>query len=95
MSKNHFGKPLEEEDVLVEEQVEKENNLVLYNDDVNTFDWVIDSLVKVCRHHPEQAEQCSYIVHYNGRCAVKEGSFHDLRPMREALVERGLNATIE
>jgi ATP-dependent Clp protease adaptor protein ClpS len=95
MSKNHFGKPLEEEDVLVEEQVEKENNLVLYNDDVNTFDWVIDSLVKVCQHHPEQAEQCSYIVHYSGRCAVKEGSFKDLRPMREALVERGLNATIE
>jgi ATP-dependent Clp protease adaptor protein ClpS len=51
--------------------------------------------VKVCQHHPEQAEQCSYIVHYNGRCAVKEGSFKDLRPMREALVERGLNATIE
>jgi ATP-dependent Clp protease adaptor protein ClpS len=95
MSTNHFGKPLEEEDVLVEEQVEKESNLVLYNDDVNTFDWVIDSLVKVCRHHPEQAEQCSYIVHYSGRCAVKEGSFQDLRPMREALVERGLNATIE
>lgn len=88
-------KPFEEEDVLVAEQTDTEQNLVLHNDDHNTFDWVIESLVKVCRHDPLQAEQCSLIVHYQGRCAVKEGSYDVLKPFREALCERGLNATIE
>jgi ATP-dependent Clp protease adaptor protein ClpS len=87
--------PYQDEDVLLEEEIKKSNNLILYNDDVNTFDWVIDSLVKVCRHLPEQAEQCSYIVHYNGKCAVKEGEFDKLRPMCEALLDRGLSAVIE
>lgn len=87
--------PYQDEDVLLEEEVKKSNNLVLYNDEVNTFDWVIDSLVQVCRHQPEQAEQCSFIVHYNGKCAVKEGDFDKLRPMCEALLDRGLSATIE
>lgn len=89
------NKPFEEEDLLVAEKTYTEQNLVLYNDDYNTFDWVIESLVKVCRHDPLQAEQCSLIVHYQGRCAVKEGSFDSLKPYREALSERGLNATIE
>ncbi len=91
-----FGfKPLEDEELLLEEQQDLGKNIVLYNDDVNTFDFVIDSLIKVCRHEREQAEQCSYIIHYNGKCAVKEGSFTDLKPMCEALLDRGLSATIE
>lgn len=88
-------RPLEEETVLVAEKENIENHLVLYNDEVNTFDWVIDSLIDICRHHREQAEQCALIVHNNGKCSVKDGVFDDLRPMCEALLDRGLSATIE
>ena len=70
-------------------------NLVLYNDDYNTFDFVIESLIEVCKHDALQAEQCTYIVHYNGKCAVKNGSYTDLNPMRVALCDRGLSAVIE
>lgn len=69
-------------------------NLVIYNDDVNTFDHVIDSLVKVCKHELVQAEQCTWIIHYNGKCAVKEGEMDYLLPMRRALNERGIDAKI-
>ena len=62
------------EEVLVEEGVSFNNEIVLYNDDVNTFDHVIDTLIRVCRHTSEQAEQCSLIVHYNGKCTVKTGT---------------------
>jgi ATP-dependent Clp protease adaptor protein ClpS len=82
------------EEVKVEVGTKKKSELVLYNDDVNTFDHVIDSLVKVCKHEIMQAEQCTWIVHYNGKCSVKNGSFEDLRPMRQALSERGLDAKI-
>jgi ATP-dependent Clp protease adaptor protein ClpS len=92
---NNTNNPQYDEDILLEEDVKPENLLVLYNDDVNTFDHVIDSLIAVCQHERVQAEQCSYIVHYNGKCAVKEGSFVKLRPMCEALLDRGLSATIE
>ena len=71
------------------------NSLILHNDEVNTFDFVIESLVEVCEHTTEQAEQCTYLVHYKGKCDVKSGSFDFLRPMRHALVDRGLQATIE
>ena len=71
------------------------NSLILHNDEVNTFDFVIESLIEVCKHTTEQAEQCTYLVHYKGKCDVKSGSFDFLRPMRTALVDRGLNATIE
>jgi ATP-dependent Clp protease adaptor protein ClpS len=70
-------------------------NIVLYNDDVNTFDNVIDALIKVCKHENEQAEQCAYIVHYTGKCIVKSGEYKKIRPMCEALLDRGLSATIE
>ena len=70
-------------------------SLVLYNDDINTFDFVIESLVEICKHDLLQAEQCTYIVHYNGKCAVKEGSYRQLNPMRIALCERGLSAVIK
>lgn len=88
-------KPFEQEDLLLEVVEKEENHIVLYNDDVNTFDWVIDSLINVCQHDPLQAEQCSFIVHNNGKCSVKDGFFEELRPMCEALIDRGLSATIE
>ena len=69
-------------------------SLVLYNDDVNTFDFVINSLIKVCKHEVIQGEQCTWIVHYNGKCAVKDGTLDQLRPLRRALSERGLTAKI-
>lgn len=69
--------------------------IILYNDDFNTFDHVIESLIKICKHDTIQAEQCAYIVHYNGKCSVKNGSYNDLEPMCTALLERGLNAAIE
>lgn len=72
-----------------------ENQIVLFNDDVNTFDHVINSLMEVCDHDFVQAEQCSIIVHYNGKCSVKNGDFDFLKPMCEALLDRGLTAAIE
>ena len=69
-------------------------DLVLFNDDVNTFDHVISTLVRVCRHTPEQAEQCATIVHYRGKCTVKNGTLDELRPMRDAICEAGIDARI-
>lgn len=69
--------------------------LILHNDNHNYFEFVIDSLVEVCKHTETQAEQCAIIVHYKGKCDVKQGGYTQLKPMREALVERGLSATIE
>jgi ATP-dependent Clp protease adaptor protein ClpS len=82
---------------VVEDEVKEARvrDLVLYNDDVNTFDFVIECLVEICKHDLLQAEQCTYIVHYTGKCAVKSGSYNQLNPMREALCERGLSAVIE
>jgi len=71
------------------------NDLIVYNDDVNTFEHVINTLIKVCKHTPEQAEQCTLLVHYKGKCAVKKGSFVDLIPYRQAIVDAGINAEIE
>ena len=69
--------------------------LIVWNDDVNTFEWVIETLVEICGHTYEQAEQCAYIIHFNGKYAVKEGSYEDLRPKCDAILERGINATVE
>lgn len=82
------------EDLLVAEDTVKQNEIVLFNDDVNTFDHVIDTLIAVCDHTPEQAEQCSLIVHYNGKCTVKTGEYNDLRPRCSKLLQAGLNAEI-
>lgn len=73
----------------------EENMLVLHNDDVHTFDFVIESLVDVCEHNTVQAEQCTFIIHFKGKCDVKKGSFDFLKPMKDGLIERGLNATID
>lgn len=82
------------EEVLVEEGISANNEIILYNDDVNTFDHVIDTLIRVCRHTAEQAEQCSLIVHYNGKCTVKTGEFKELKPQCTQLLEAGLSAEI-
>lgn len=76
-------------------KTEREKNLILYNDDVNTFEFVTESLIKVCKHDSIQAEQCTYLVHFAGKCAVKTAEYNKLKPMCEALLERGLTAKIE
>ena len=83
-----------QEDVSVAEMEGNMNEIVLYNDDVNTFDHVINSLIFACEHTPEQAEQCSIIVHYKGKCTVKTGEFNDLKPRCTMLLEAGLSAEI-
>jgi ATP-dependent Clp protease adaptor protein ClpS len=82
------------EELLHEEQTVRQNEIVLFNDDVNTFEHVIDTLIDVCEHTPEQAEQCSLIVHYNGKCTVKTGEYNDLKPRCSRLLQAGLNAEI-
>ncbi len=79
---------------LVDEKLVSQKEIVLHNDDVNTFDHVIETLMHVCDHTPEQAEQCSLIVHYNGKCTVKTGSYKDLKPRCTLLLEAGLSAEI-
>ena len=69
--------------------------LIVHNDEVNTFDWVISALMAVCKYNYEQAEQCSVLIHTRGKYAVKEGSMKQLKPMKEAIAERGINVTIE
>lgn len=71
------------------------SQLIVYNDDVNTFDWVIQCFIEVCKHSFEQAEQLSLIVHYKGKACAKTDKFEVLKPMKDALVERGLSAVIE
>jgi ATP-dependent Clp protease adaptor protein ClpS len=82
--------------LLAPEEVEiADKQIILYNDDFNTFDFVIESLIKVCKHDAIQAEQCTYLVHYKGKCSVKKGSYEELEPICTALLERGLTAEIE
>ena len=82
------------EKVVLKEIVSLNNEIVLYNDDVNTFDHVIETLIRVCSHTSEQAEQCALIVHYNGKCTVKTGSLKELTPQCLQLLEAGLSAEI-
>ncbi len=81
---------LEEEEVLTDEL----RDLIVFNDEVNTFDHVIQTLIKVCKHTPEQAEQCTWIIHYKGKCTVKVGAFDELAPMRNAICQRGISAEV-
>ena len=83
-----------EEEIDILEKIDVQKNLILYNDDYNTFDHVINCLVEYCKHNFIQAEQCAYIVHYNGKCVVKGGSFKELKPIKEALQEKGLSVII-
>jgi len=81
---------LEEEDTDEAEQWA----LVVFNDDVNTFDHVIQTLIEVCKHSPEQAEQCTWIIHFKGKCTVKNGSFEELASMRNTICNRGISAEV-
>ena len=87
------AQPLRETGVLVD--VEHPFHLIVWNDDVNTFQWVIETLIEICKHSYEQAEQCAYIIHYKGKYSVKEGTYDELKPMCEAITERGISATVE
>ena len=88
-------KPLLDDDVLILEKKEKTKSIVVYNDNVNTFEHVILCFIKYCEHNILQAEQCAHIIHNNGKCAVKNGSFDKLLPVCEALLDQGLTAKIE
>jgi len=83
------------EDVLVDESTETPCQLLVWNDDVNTFDWVIETLVDICGHNQEQAEQCALLIHTCGKYAVKKDSFEKLKPQCEAINDRNIQATIE
>ena len=77
--------------------IDKGNNhfLILHNDDVNSFDYVIETLIEVCQHNSEQAEQCAMVTHYKGKCDIKKGSYDILAPVKEKLIDRGLTASID
>src|SRR5437762_9027757 len=70
-------------------------NLIVWNDNVNTFDWVIETLVEVCGHTEEQAEQCAYLIHFKGKCDVKQGEYEKLKVMCDKITDRGIGATVE
>ncbi len=84
-----------EELLQVDEKISPNKDLILYNDDHHTFDFVIDALMEICRQDALQAEQCTYLVHYTGKCAVKKGSYKELEPYCTALHDRDLTAEIE
>jgi ATP-dependent Clp protease adaptor protein ClpS len=92
ITQNPYISPeLVDQDVLLDIE---ERSLILFNDDFNTFDDVIAWLIEICDHNAEQAEQCAYIVHFNGKCEVKRGSFEFLKPKANALMDRGLTVEI-
>ena len=88
-------KPLYEEETDVLTALDEPYSLIVWNDEVNTFEWVIETLVEVCGHSTEQAEQCAYIIHFQGKYAVKQGSYDELKPQCDAITERGIGATLE
>lgn len=79
----------------LETETKKDNSLILFNDDVNTFEWVIECLVTYCKHDFVQAEQCATLVHYTGKCEIKTGSLKSLKPICEVLLEKGLSTEIK
>lgn len=92
MNIDHGTEVLELEEVSVGEK--GSHDLMVYNDEVNTFDHVIETLIDVCDHTPEQAEQCTLIIHFKGKCVVKMGDFDELVPMRNAICDRGISAEV-
>jgi ATP-dependent Clp protease adaptor protein ClpS len=88
-------KTREEHKELLDIVSSKRRMLVLHNDDHNTFEFVVDSLIKICRHDEMQAEQCAMIAHFNGKCEVRKGIFEDLKLMKDELLERGISVTID
>ncbi|MPQ47544.1 ATP-dependent Clp protease adaptor ClpS [Marinifilum sp. N1E240] len=90
---NHNERYSDEESDVLSIMINR-NTLLLHNDDLHTFDFVVDALIEVCDHDSDQAEQCAYITHYKGKCDVKKGKMSKIRPMRDRLVEKGLKVTI-
>ncbi|WP_207515569.1 ATP-dependent Clp protease adaptor ClpS [Longitalea luteola] len=88
-------KPHYEEDTDVLTTLDEPYSLIVWNDEVNTFEWVIETLIEVCGHSTEQAEQCAYIIHFQGKYAVKQGSYDELKPQCDAITDRGIGATLE
>lgn len=84
----------EEVEVLEEVVSVDERDLMVYNDDYNTFDHVTNTLVKVCKHTVHQAEQCTWLIHYKGKCSVKKGTFEELKPMKDGICDAGIDAKI-
>src|SRR5450432_388237 len=89
-----YGEEVSYETELLTE-VESPYSLVVWNDEVNSFEWVIQTLIEICHHSNEQAEQCAMIIHTQGKYGVKQGTYDDLKPMCDAITERGIGATIE
>lgn len=85
-----------DEEVSIDEIIDlvDQLDLIVYNDDYNTFDHVIDTLIKVCKHDVVQAEQCTHLIHFKGKCAVKKGTFEELKPMRTGITDAGIKANI-
>ncbi|NOS92690.1 MAG: ATP-dependent Clp protease adaptor ClpS [Cyclobacteriaceae bacterium] len=81
-------------DLLEAVEITDVKDLVVFNDDFNTFDHVISTLIRVCKHTPEQAEQCTLLIHFKGKCTVRTGSYDHLNPMREAICDAGIDAKI-
>ncbi|MBI3219600.1 MAG: ATP-dependent Clp protease adaptor ClpS [Bacteroidetes bacterium] len=81
-------------DLLEAVEITDVKDLVVFNDDFNTFDHVINTLIRVCKHTPEQAEQCTLLIHFKGKCTVRTGSYDQLNPMREAICDAGIDAKI-
>lgn len=80
---------------VLQEAVDTEvRSLVVFNDDINTFDWVIETLIDVCGHTPQQAEQCTIIIHFKGKCSVKDGAYEELVDMRNDICRRGISAEV-
>ncbi len=87
--------PLEETAILVIDEVASAYSLVVWNDEVNTFEWVIETLIKICKHSTDQAEQCAMLIHSQGKYAVKKGDYDILKTMCDSITERGIGATVE
>lgn len=92
---DEHAKPEQEQDTDTLTANEFPYSLIVWNDEVNTFDWVIETLIEICKHTPEQAEQCAMLIHFQGKYAVKQGDYDTLKPMCDAITERGIGATIE
>lgn len=98
MTRNMFSeavRPWEKEEIDVVTELASSFSLIVWNDEVNTFEWVIETLIEVCKHSIEQAEQCAMLIHTQGKYAVKKGDYDTLKPMCEAITDRGIGATIE
>lgn len=92
---NEAAQPWKEEEQDIITSLGSSCQLVVWNDEVNTFEWVIETLIKICGHTPEQAEQCAMFIHTKGKYAVKNGDYETLKPMCDAITDRGIGATVE